>query len=255
MNESKPIAAYRKHIPVRQQAELDALPEKMTVAELAKLHPWGDDFAKLLLAAHDVFLEHEAARAFGPENCPPPDPKFGKGLRGESLEGWELLDIVLHFPHEEPWEPIPSVGDPRNALLISVHRDDLKAWLQEVELWPLQKDAALNLWWKPQVAPKSDRPSERHSAAEATAIKARSTRVRDLVTVVVRECCNAYHQENGEYPKEAYQCLDWLGNRWKTKCGIEWLRKGREILVDGETCTRERFNQRFRYVRRKLTGT
>jgi len=144
MPDCKPIAAYRKFTPIKTLAETASLPEWLTIAEIASLHPDGDAFARLLLAAHDVFLSHEFARHYGPENHPPPDPKFGAGLRGEALHGWEMLDITLDF--DTPWEPVPSVGDPRNALLIRVHRDDLKAWLD----WtgsPLPADAPLNAWW------------------------------------------------------------------------------------------------------------
>lgn len=147
MNESKPIAAYRKYIPVKRQAELGVLPEKLTIAEIASLHPDGDAFAKLLLAAHDVFLNHGSAQHYGPDIHPPPDPKFGKGLPGEHIQGWESLDIILSFPKEDPpWEPDPSAGDIRNALLISVYRDDLRAWLQEIGL-SLPEDALLRAWW------------------------------------------------------------------------------------------------------------
>lgn len=142
MNESKPIAAYREFLPIERQAELGVLPDSLTIADIAALHPDGDAFACLLLEAFAVYLYRNQTPDSIP-NVDAPRPEQGNGLPAEMASGAAMLELMLYVPN---WESYSLADDPRNGLYIFVHRDDLKDWLQEVGL-SLPPDALLNAWW------------------------------------------------------------------------------------------------------------
>jgi hypothetical protein len=176
MSDHKAIAAYRDFLSIERQAELGVLPETLTISQIAVLHPDRDDFARLLLEAWAVYCHRDFTQGKDPELYPPLDLKLGNGLRGELASGPVMFHIMMMA--NTTWAPDPPADDVRNGLFVSVHRDDLKAWLQEVGLWPLEPDVALNAWWSEQL---SDANGEEPD--EATIEK----RIKEIVRVAKDE--------------------------------------------------------------------
>ncbi|TCT20645.1 hypothetical protein [Thiobaca trueperi] len=241
-----------KHWPIIEQAKRGLLPERLSIAEIAQLHPLGDDFAKTLLEECTIYM-HRQGNGLPIDDVEagfsPPPPEAGEGLRFDEVDAETQMRRMREHPNLHEIDPPDS--NPYNGHFYLIHRDDLRIYLQKEGEWPLPMDADLHLWWEPQAAPRADEASGHHSTMEATAIK---TRERDPLTTVVRECFDAYRREKGEYPQTAHQCLDRLGNHWQTPCGIKWSRSEGKMLVNGEPRDRQTFGRRFQYVKKQLTG-
>ena len=150
-NESHPLEWFAEFIPLEERARRGLLPEKLTISEIAALHPWGDKFACMLLEAA-MISAHRAASEWSPvEN---PEKWIGEGLHHGITHGF--FDRILEFPD---LQVDPPAADPRNGHYYLVGRGDLKDWLQEVGLWPLPEDAPLNAWWGDPPA-KTKKPEE-----------------------------------------------------------------------------------------------
>lgn len=132
----KPIALRAEYLPLAEQAERGLLPDTLTIAEIAALHPNGEDFAALLLSDWAVHL-HRTGQGFALGD--PPAEEYGAGLPGE------LTDIHAAALLSIPEYAEISVAD--HADIVRVHRDDLRRWLDEIGYWPLAHDALLNRWW------------------------------------------------------------------------------------------------------------
>ena len=149
------LAPYAEYLPIEEQAAHGVLPDRLTIAEIASLHPNGEDFAVLLLNGWFVYL-HRSGQGFALGD--PPAGKFGNGLPGE------LTDIFAEAALSVPEFAQISVED--HAEIVQVHRDDLQRWLEEIKYWPLAEDALLNKWWPPEERGAADNESSSENVME-----------------------------------------------------------------------------------------
>lgn len=127
------------------RAELGLLEERLSVSEIAALHPDGDDFARVLLEQFAIYLQRSGAETT-PGDTRAADPARGPGLRAE-VDTAALRQTLARYPD---LEPDPPAQDIRNGEYVSVHRDDLRALLEHWNAWPLDPQTALSAWWASQ---------------------------------------------------------------------------------------------------------
>ena len=141
-----------KHWPIIERAKRGLLPERLSIAEIAQLHPLGDDFAKTLLEECTIYM-HRQGNGLPIDDVEagfsPPPPEAGEGLRFDDVDTETLLRRMLDHPNR--YEIDPLACNPYNGHFYLIHRDDLRIYLQKEGEWPLPEDAPLRLWWPDEI--------------------------------------------------------------------------------------------------------